>query len=425
MSIFSYLDKFKFNLSLKRSFIFIAVVFVVLVIILQKLNVAEPRCIKCNVILISIDNLNAKQFKPHGHDSSASPFLDKIIQEKGIVFENAIAQSSWALPSYAAMFTGKYPAELGVWGPEDALPLDTKTFTQTLREDGFKTQAFSAGPFVQPEWGFDRGFDGFYAYSKLDNNNAIDIFRDASQWLRVSGEMPFFLFVRSFYDGKVYEFDEAIENFFIELDKTGLLENTIIVLVGAYGEGLEERDDTGESLSLHNEVVHVPLIFFLPHTKAQRIKEVVETRAISSTILSILGLAEDSTLDTGSLLFPYGPSGGDRQGVALSTTAFMNDVVFGDDKEFGREISPKPREGEWFNPFASSARSARWHILSNINGTFELYDLNNDPGEKNNLFYMWSDFQTEDRREALRVFRALGADVPMPCGAYCTDDTIF
>jgi len=102
-------------------------------------------CVGCNVILISIDTLGAEHLGLYGYDVPTSPFLDKISGERGIVFNNAIAQASWTLPSHAAMLTSLYPEEMGIWLSTDALPQEAKTIAEVLKENNFITQAFSNG----------------------------------------------------------------------------------------------------------------------------------------------------------------------------------------------------------------------------------------------------------------------------------------
>ena len=167
----------------------------------------EPlTCENCNIIWLTIDAVAAEHFGLYGYERPTTPFLDKIAKEQGIVFENAISQSHWSLPSYSSMFTAKYPAELGLgiyWFP-DALPPKEKTIAQTMRERGYQTQALSIGPFVQPEWNLDAGFDGFSGFRVVDREKGDmpGLLRDGISWIKEDRdkEQPFFLFFRSFHN---------------------------------------------------------------------------------------------------------------------------------------------------------------------------------------------------------------------------------
>ena len=63
-----------------------------------------------NVLIIIVDTLRADHLSPYGYTRDTSPYLNQLAKQ-GVVFENAIAPSSWTLPSHASMLTGLYPAQ--------------------------------------------------------------------------------------------------------------------------------------------------------------------------------------------------------------------------------------------------------------------------------------------------------------------------
>src|SRR5208283_4968523 len=71
---------------------------------------AAPRAAESspNVILIIVDTLRADHLSCYHYDRLTSPNFDRLAAN-GVLFENAIATSSWTLPSHASMFTGLYP----------------------------------------------------------------------------------------------------------------------------------------------------------------------------------------------------------------------------------------------------------------------------------------------------------------------------
>ena len=66
-----------------------------------------------NIVLITIDALRADHLSCYGYERNTSPNIDKIA-EKGIVFNNVIAPSSWTAPSMVSLFTSVYPINHGV-----------------------------------------------------------------------------------------------------------------------------------------------------------------------------------------------------------------------------------------------------------------------------------------------------------------------
>src|SRR5690606_13145248 len=66
-----------------------------------------------NVILLSIDTLRPDRLGAYGSTHGNSPRLDAFA-EKGVVFEQAIAQAPWTLPSHASLLASEYPSALDV-----------------------------------------------------------------------------------------------------------------------------------------------------------------------------------------------------------------------------------------------------------------------------------------------------------------------
>lgn len=59
-----------------------------------------------NVVLISIDTLRADHLSAYGYPRATSPNIDAWAAGSAALFENAVAQAPWTLPSHVSMFTG-------------------------------------------------------------------------------------------------------------------------------------------------------------------------------------------------------------------------------------------------------------------------------------------------------------------------------
>ena len=66
-----------------------------------------------NIILITIDTLRSDHLSCYGYERKTSPNIDKIA-DNGIIFEKAIAPSSWTAPSMVSLFTSVYPINHGI-----------------------------------------------------------------------------------------------------------------------------------------------------------------------------------------------------------------------------------------------------------------------------------------------------------------------
>ncbi|HSB75888.1 MAG TPA: sulfatase-like hydrolase/transferase, partial [Terriglobales bacterium] len=63
-----------------------------------------------NVLLIIMDAVGANHLSTYGYSRNTSPHLSELAA-RGLLFERAVAPSSWTLPSHASMLTGRLPSE--------------------------------------------------------------------------------------------------------------------------------------------------------------------------------------------------------------------------------------------------------------------------------------------------------------------------
>lgn len=125
-----------------------------------------------NVLVVVVDTLRADHLSSYGYSRETSPNLDRLAAN-GVLFENAIAPSSWSLPSHASLVTGRAVHEHGMgniepmpwlgWGKAalNGLP----TLSEELQKYGYRTGAFSANRiYFTSNVGLGRGFIHFEDY---------------------------------------------------------------------------------------------------------------------------------------------------------------------------------------------------------------------------------------------------------------------
>jgi len=125
-----------------------------------------------NVLVIVVDTLRADHLSSYGYPRTTSSNIDRLAHD-GVLFENAIAPSSWTLPSHASLVTGRPVHEHGMgnvwpmpwlgWGKAglNALP----TLGEALQKQGYRTGAFSANRiYFTSNVGLGRGFIHFEDY---------------------------------------------------------------------------------------------------------------------------------------------------------------------------------------------------------------------------------------------------------------------
>jgi arylsulfatase A-like enzyme len=385
----------------------------------------EPR----NVIVIGIDTLRAD------HTSLPGPNLDyrdttpcmTNEAENGYVFTTAISQSSWTMPSFASILTGKYPHNHGAFLLSGLLRKQEVTLAEVLREAGYGTGAVVSHFFVDAEHGFAQGFDRFDEDLDL-GHEVITAHRVTDKAIEMVEDLagdPFFVFVHYFdphyqyldhedwdysddYDGWLRREKANIKNLrmkrhFMEgpdvdylvdlyqeeiahtdreigrlldfLVEAGLDDNTIVAIVGDHGEEFMERGWIGHTITLHDEVVRVPLVLRVPGRplSRHRVDEPVETRAIFNTVLDVVGLPVMLEQPARNLVAvaedPIDEAdAGDPPAVFTSTS--MTDAPI----HSGKRVR------------LSSVRTRDWKLIADHTRTREfLYDLRADPDETVNV----------------------------------------
>lgn len=120
-----------------------------------------------DVILIVIDTLRADHMSLHGYPRATTPRIDAL-GAKGLVFERALAGSSWTLPSMAMLMSGAYDGRNG-----GTLDQAWPTVAEGFAKAGYATAAVVANPILggereaaEFEAGFARGFGRFDAVNK-------------------------------------------------------------------------------------------------------------------------------------------------------------------------------------------------------------------------------------------------------------------
>ena len=83
-----------------------------------------------------IDTLRADHLGFAGHARPTSPHLDALA-EQAVVFEQAIAPSSYMRESVVSLFTGRLPSRCGTGGWHTAPLPEAPHFGERLREAGY------------------------------------------------------------------------------------------------------------------------------------------------------------------------------------------------------------------------------------------------------------------------------------------------
>ena len=113
-----------------------------------------------NIIFIVVDTLRKDHVGVYGYRRDTTPFLDSLA-ETGLVFDAAIAQSSWTLPSVMSLFTSMYPAK-AVQRSGGTLPRlsdEATTLAEQLHGAGYQTFSVTTNPYHRDAFNLMQGFE--------------------------------------------------------------------------------------------------------------------------------------------------------------------------------------------------------------------------------------------------------------------------
>lgn len=138
-----------------------------------------------NVLLISIDSLRPDHLGCYGYKRDTSPNIDKLAR-KGATFLNAISTTSWTLPAHISLLTGTEISVHGVANDGISLHRGIPPLTESIKKAGYRTAAFCSSPYLNPAFGFDRGFE-LYHNTDLEKPEFEDtiFLEDRDKWQEV------------------------------------------------------------------------------------------------------------------------------------------------------------------------------------------------------------------------------------------------
>lgn len=115
-----------------------------------------------NIVMLVVDTLRADHMSTLGYERSTTPYLDKLAQE-GVLYTRAYATSPWSLPSHVSLMTGNTfrQNEIGWYNHQGLRSYAAPVLPEVLRQNGYRTGAFSANVFWVTHDRLGRGFIHF------------------------------------------------------------------------------------------------------------------------------------------------------------------------------------------------------------------------------------------------------------------------
>ncbi len=391
-----------------------------------------------NIILISVDTLRADHLGCYGYDRETSPNIDSLATDSTL-FANVYASSPWTLPSHVAMLTSLHGYHHQVYHDDEKMDPTLVTLADLLRQNHYFCSAFVGGGFVSAVYGFSKGFDTYNegAGGVFSQRSAEILYENVSEWLDQNAkDRNFFLFLHTYqphdpyacpdpykgmflpeeakwrhvnllgyldgkpnifkklteaerqnaislYDAEIRYTDEKLIGPLVQkLKDTGLYDKTMIVFTSDHGEEFYDHSSWGHGHQLYDESLKVPLIIKFPESEHRGIRSdtIVSLVDVMPTILEETGIDYSQLTLDGQSLIPV------LKGEDEEDRVFLADIG---DNVLNSHIPQKiatNRISEKFilnKPFSKEDLAFFLHPPPET-GPVELYDLADDPGEKNN-----------------------------------------
>lgn len=205
----------------------------------------------------------------------------------------------------------------------------------------------------------------------------LSLWRENSRSLEAADED--FKKAMAMYCGQIRYVDDQVGRVLDKLDTLGILDKTIVLFWSDHGEYLGDYGVTHKQASFYDCMVRVPALIWDPSGRISKenIDTFVETPDLMATVLDLCGLAQPKGSRSYSLLSDnYQP----RSDVFAEGGTYLTPL---DEPIEGVNLRA-PHGPSQFGP-GSMVRTKKWKLCTHSFDNWELYDLENDPSEKNNV----------------------------------------
>ncbi len=377
-----------------------------------------------NVILLTIDALRKDATGCYGSRDGLTPFIDSL-QKKCLKFTREQAAGPYTQASFPGLLTSSYYLD---YGKPKGLAPERTLVSEPLQKAGVTTAGFHSNPYMCEMLGWNRGWDVFYDSMQDEVDSRIPYIRGnvinakVRDWLsahtRDDNYKPFFLWLhymdihepympeekylaevnpslnisrdemyslfqgtllkrdasdpqkvallRQLYNAHVPEIDDYVKEFFAILKELDILADSTIIITSDHGDEFNEHGGLSHDDKLYSELIDTPLLIYDPsRSKPETCDTLVSNVDIPPTIVHLFGLEAVAGFQGHSLLplekYP-------EKGV------------------FSEALDQLSQRGGDIDKDVYSYRKGDLKIIYRANlDTWEMYDLEKDSGEVNNI----------------------------------------
>lgn len=307
-----------------------------------------------HICIIIVDSLRADHLGCYGYGKETSPHIDEI-SRKSILFESAITQSNWTLPSLYALISGRYPMVFNISWFDQTINKKFTVLPELLEKTGYYTAIFSNFEILLNPASFagyfkERGFvelkdNALRIYRKFigKQKNSLLLFHIGeyvhepfkaerkyvqhflddpeteihSETIRtlttISSEDNLrklmgkinkrlirinrkeLRYLLASYDAGIFCVDKYVGELYSICRE--MSDDYLFIITADHGQAFLEHSTFGHGVSLYNEVVNVPLILDHNNSLHAKISPPVQHIDLFPTLIDLLGYKRDFDLD--------------------------------------------------------------------------------------------------------------------------------
>jgi arylsulfatase A-like enzyme len=185
------------------------------------------------------------------------------------------------------------------------------------------------------------------------------------------------------YLGAIRYLDDEVDRLLAELERRGVLQNTIVVLTSDHGELFNENGVSRHGNSLYRNALHVPLVVLAPGRvpRATRIRRPVTLRDLGATVLD---LVDGASPPPGAPTLP----GQSMRALMTDASAAWDSIAVGelntgsanDADAMTEEVAMRRAMGD-----SKAVLDDTLHVVVSTNGRVQAYGFRTDEWESTNL----------------------------------------
>ena len=358
---------------------------------------------KKNVIVIMIDGGRL--------DRAKNSLIFNKLRTKSIFFSQSITYGPHTIAAMHAIFSGCYGSRTGTnsyWSTYKFKKDKFKTITEYLRENNFFTYADVLNQLIVPKQGFDnyvvhdelnddltkrhtklltlmnekfsngQNYFLYLHYSKIHTgimNQVLKVYDNYSDDFFSNKKKNELRYDNLFQEAETY-LDEILEKIYqLNIDK-----NSIILVMSDHGISVGEKiGERAYGAFCYDYTLRTFSYFLIPNYESKEITRQIRTIDLMPTILDYLEIIPDnnySNLDGMSLL------------------PLIKDESLPEPYAFSETGNPLHEKAPPKEPNVKSIRTSKWKLIFNEhNNSKELYNLESDPNENQNLIGTGEDIE--------------------------------